>query len=144
MSEEKIQDCIFRLDHRKIKLSGYRTSVLYLANPDERFVLRKQLDECLHPEGDICDWLIETDDGNQPAGQIFAELKGHQWREAADQLGKALRQYPPNQNGFTTRCYIVGTGFPGFRATGQKLIDRFQREFNVRLFTVRDGQTVPL
>lgn len=143
MSEQKVADCVFRIDHKTIKLSGKRTSTFYLANPTERPVLRKELDGCLHPGG-VCDWLVETDDNADPRAQVFTELKGHDWEAAGQQLEATLQIYRPNQGGFVTRCYIVGTGFPGFRPRGQKLIDRFQRQFGVRLFTVRDGQTVPL
>lgn len=136
-------DCIERLTHKTIKLSGKRTSTLYVDNPDQRAIDRKELDGCLHPDGDICDWLVETADGNKPQIRLLVELKGHDWAHASDQLQKGLAEYPPNE-GFSTCCFIVGSGFPGFRATGQKLIDMFQRRYNVRLYTNKDGQTVAL
>ena len=137
------RQCIERVTHKTIKLSGKRTSTLYVDNPDKRAVDRKELDGCLHPHGDICDWLVETADGNDPRLRLLVELKGHDWNDAADQLENGLATYPPTE-GFTTCCYIVGTGFPGFRATGQKLIDKFQKRYNVRLYTNKDQQTVAL
>jgi len=84
MSMKKGKVCIVESNHKTIKLDGVRTSVFYLSNLQQRAVMRKELDGCVHPEGGICDWLVETADvaGNkprQPRIQVFVELKGHDW-----------------------------------------------------------------
>jgi hypothetical protein len=144
MNGKPDRKCVVRLSHKIIKLSGVRTSVFYLTNPQIRTVERKELDGCLHPEGGICDWLVETADAATPKVQVFVELKGHHWEQATKQLQNALNNYPPNRGGFLTRCYIVGTGFPAFVPRGQRLIDLFQKRYGVRLFTKKDGQSVEL
>ena len=150
MSAKNEKKCIVELNHKTIKLDGVQTSVFYLSNPQQRIVWRKELDGCMHPEGRICDWLVETADVNEdknpkePCIQVFVELKGHDWGHAGEQLENALKTYPPNRDSFRTRCYIVGTGFPAFQARGQKLISLFRQRYNVQLLTAKDGQTVPL
>lgn len=139
-----VKQCVKKIKHSVIALGGVKTSTLYLDNSKKRTVERKELDGCLHPEGAICDWLVETADEKQPKHQVFVELKGHQWADAAKQLEQALVKYPPNKNSFRTRCCIVGTGFPAFRAGGPKLMDLFQRRYAVELLTARSGQHVPL
>ena len=145
MKAKQVKVCIVELTHKTIKLDGVRTSVFYLSNLRQRAVLRKELDGCEHPEGGICDWLVETSDvardknAVKPRIQVFVELKGHDWEHAGEQLENALKKYPPNRDGF-----IVGTGFPGWLARGQKLSALFQKRYHVRLLTAKDGQTVPL
>jgi hypothetical protein len=138
------KSCVTRLRHHLIVLGGVKTSTLYLDNPHGRTVDRKELDGCLHPEGAVCDWLVETADAKVPKHQLLVELKGHRWATAAAQLENALAVYPPNRGGFRTRFYIVGTGFPSFRAGGPKLIEHFYRRYSVELRTAKSKQHVPL
>ena len=135
--------CVQRVAHAVIKLDGKRTSVFYLRNPAQRAVLRCELDGCLYPQGDICDWLVKTDDA--PAClHVFVELKGHDYGTAFTQLANALREYPAAIRDPATRCYIVGTAFPGFRTQGQKAAVQFQDRFGVQLLTKRSGDHEPL
>jgi len=144
MSLNAGRQCVETFNHSNIKLSGVRTSVLYIENAKSRAVKRSELDGCLHPEGKICDWLVETADGKEPQIQIFVELKGKKWEEAAVQLEQALETYPPNKKGYRTRCYIVGRSFPAYSTSKQKLESRFQSRYSVPLLTAKDGQTVGL
>ena len=135
--------CVQRVAHVVIKLDGERTSVFYLLNPARRAVLRCELDGCLYPQGDICDWLVKTDDA-LACLHVFVELKGHDYGTAFTQLANALTEYPTAIRNPATRCYIVGTAFPGFRTQGQKAAVQFQDRYGVQLLTKRSGDHAPL
>ena len=82
---------------------------------------------------------METVDDTTPQIRVFVELKGHDYAAALGQLQKAIFAYPKVGNRLTIYCYIVATGYPSFRAQGQRAADLFQRRYDVRLITARDG-----
>ena len=69
------RECSTFLQHKRIALSGRKTTRLYLLNPAERQVEQIEVDGCAITEGKRCDWLVRLNDASSKE-EIYAELRG--------------------------------------------------------------------
>src|SRR6266702_1014909 len=135
--------CDERISHKKIKLSGPRTSTVYLLNPKKRKVEQIEVDGCAITQGLRCDWLVRTTDvGSQE--EIFVELKGSDIEHAIKQIEATIPQLSSDQKLGQKRCVVASTRNPlaGTDISRHKI--RLKKLYNARFLPVRDGASVPL
>src|SRR5207237_10899918 len=97
--------CDKRISHKRIKLSGQRTSTLYLLNPERRKVDRIEVDGCAITTGLRCDWLVCAITGG-PHEEIFVELKGVDIEHAIKQIEATIPKLSIDTRLRRTRCQV--------------------------------------
>ncbi len=130
--------------HETIKLSGPRTTTLYVDNPTKREVQRWQVDGCQITAGRRCDWLLCVDDA---AGtrEIFVELKKSDFAGALEQLEETLLQgFRCCNRSSQPNCVVALRRNPMAGTDVALAKDRFKRKYGARLETRHDGGTFKL
>src|SRR5690242_18611789 len=130
--------CEENINHKVIKLSGHRTSTLYLLNPAQRQVVRILVDNCAIYNGPRCDWLVCARD-NISNEEIFVELKGSDLGHAVKQLEATIPQLSTDPKHGSKRCYVASTRNPLTDTEAQRYKVRFKRDYNARFLPTRDG-----
>ena len=137
------RECSTFLRHKKIALSGRRTTTLYLLNPQEREVEQVQVDDCAITEGPRCDWLVILNDAISRQ-EIYVELKGSGVSHAVEQLRTTIRKVSADCKRLPKRCFVVFTRNPMAGTDIQNHKVKFRRDFTARFDLVRDKTEVPL
>ena len=131
------------ISNKIIKLSGRRTSTLYLLNPTQRMAQRWVVDGCRIKEGRRCDWLVCVNDATG-CEEIYVELKGADLPAAIAQLEATLRKLRCSNKSKHPRCLVALTRNPlaGTDIAREKI--RFKKLYNARFIPLRDGDKHPL
>jgi hypothetical protein len=137
------RECSIFLQHRKIALTGRRTSTLYLLNPQERRVEQVEVDNCAITQGPRCDWLVRLADMISQE-EIYVELKGSHIHHAVVQLEATIDKLSTDRACFRKRCFVVFTRNPMTGTDVQKYKVRFFRSFRAIFSLVKDKEEVPL
>jgi hypothetical protein len=137
------RECSTFLQHRKVALTGKRTSTLYLLNPEERRVEQVEVDNCAINQEPRCDWLVRLDDAISRE-EIYVELKGVDIRRAVVQLAATISQLSTDCLHVPKRRIVVFTRNPMTGTDVQNFKVRFFREFGARFHLVRNNAEVAL
>ena len=137
------RECSTFLQHKKIALSGRRTTTLYLLNPQERRVEQVQADDSAISEGPRCDWLVILDD-TASREEIYVELKGSGVYHAVEQLRATVSRLSADCKRLRKRCFVVFTRNPMVGTDIQNHKVKFLRDFTAGFYLVRDRTEVPL
>ena len=137
------RECSNFHNHKRIALSGKRTSKLYLHNPAQINVEQIEVDDCAITEGRRCDWLVRVVDV-PPNEEIFVELKGTGVSDAIIQLCESIAKLSVQKNTHPKRAVIVFTRNPMDGTDMQIHKAKFLKAFNARLVLVKDNQEIPL
>jgi hypothetical protein len=137
------RECSTFLRHKKITLTGRRTSTLYLLNPLLRRAERVEVDNCVIVEGPRCDWLVRLDD-DASREEIYVELKGSDILHAVDQLEATINKLSIDRKRFPKRCLVACSRSPLTGTDVQKYKARFHNRLRASFQVVRDGAEVPL
>lgn len=137
------QNCSELVDHPILKLSGARTTTLYVDNPDRHAIDRVDVDGCAIWEGVRCDWLLLT---NEPLEyeEIYIELKRSDVASALAQLETSIHILSADVSGCRKRCYVVSRRNPMTGTDVTRAKQRFKKIYSALFTLVRDGATVPL
>ena len=130
--------CLVRLRHRKIKLSGQRTSTLYLDNPARLRVERIEVDGCAIVDGIRCDWLVRVL-ADVDGAEIFVELKGADLHHGIRQLEETILRLSSNPALTLKRCLIACRRVPLLDTQIARAKVRFRNQFSARFEVLRDG-----
>ncbi len=137
------RECSDFLRHRKIALTGKRTTTLYLLNPHERRVERVQVDGCAITDGPRCDWLVLLNEP-LPREEIYVELKRSHVDRGVEQSEATIKKLSAAGARLRKRCFVVSHRSPITGTDVQKYKDKFFRNFNARFYVVKDKKAVPL
>jgi hypothetical protein len=137
------RECSTFRQHRKLALSGKKTTTLYLLNPDERIVEQIEVDGCAIMDGIRCDWLVRLNDATSKE-EIYVELKGSDVRHAVEQLRATIVKLSADRAKFPKRCFVVFTRNPLTGTDVQQLKLQFRKTFNSLFQPVRDKAEIPL
>jgi hypothetical protein len=137
------RECCVLIRHKRIKLSGRRTSTFYLNNPVEREVERIEVDGCAVTSGPRCDWLIRTND-TFSREEIFVELKGSDISHAVIQIEAAIVKLSTDVARGSKRCFVALTRNPMAGTDVQKCQRKFWEKYHAHFLPVRDGSEHPL
>jgi hypothetical protein len=137
------RECSAFLRHKKLALSGKKTTTLYLLNPTERQVERIEVDGCVITQGIRCDWLVRLNDATSQE-EIYVELKGSAVYHAVDQLRASMEMLSADCANFPKRCFIVFNRNPMIGTDVQKYKVQFRQQFKSGLELVKDGAERPL
>ena len=137
------RECSTFLQHKRIALSGRRTTRLYLLNPTERRVEKIEVDGCAITEGQRCDWLVRLNDAASTE-EIYVELKGSAVYHAVEQLRATVEKLSEDCANFPKRCFIVFTRNPMLGTDVQKYKVRFRQSFNASFDLVKNKKEVAL
>jgi len=133
------ENCVSRLEDKKIPFSGKQTSTLYLLNPSERPVDKVQVDGCAITEGPRCDWAVEVDD-DVSHEEIFIELKGSHITDAVKQIEATISRLSFNPAHAKKRCLIASTRSLTSREI-RKLQLRFLKQYNAEFKRLKNGSS---
>lgn len=136
-------ECSTFRNHRRIALSGKRTSTLYLDNPGQITIEQIEVDGCAITEGRRCDWLVRVMDV-APNEEIFVELKGTGVSDAIQQLRETIVKLSVQKNTLRKRAVIVFTRNPMSGTDMQNHQVKFLKEFKATLLLVKDNQEIAL
>jgi hypothetical protein len=137
------RECSTFLRHKKIALSGKKTTMLYLLNPSERQVERIEVDGCAITEGKRCDWLVRLNDATSNE-EIYVELKASHVHHAVEQLRATMENLSADRAKFPKRCFIVFNRNPMIGTDVQKYKAQFRQTFRSGLDLVKSNKEVPL
>jgi hypothetical protein len=137
------RECSKILRDKKIKLSGKRTSTVYLLNPTERAVQRIEVDDCAITIGLRCDWLVLLNDSISRV-EIYVELKGSDVPHAIKQIEATIKRMSADHMKRQKRSLVVLKQVPIERTVVQNTRQRFQRDFNSTFETIRHNAEVRL
>lgn len=135
--------CSEFIAHGTIKLSGPRTSTLYLLNPHKRTVERVQVDGCAITEGCRCDWMVVLEDAISNE-ELFVELKGSGVYHAVEQLQVTIETLSENAASFPKRSFVVFNRNPMYGTDVQRYKKTFRRDFNSEFDLKRNGSEIQL
>src|SRR6266436_3788941 len=130
------------ISHKIIKLSGPRTSTLYLTNPLQRTAQRWVVDGCQITAGRRCDWLVCVNDAHGTE-EVFVELKGVDFHGAIEQLETTLNQLRCSNRAQHPRCLVALTRNPMAGTDVAREQVRFKNKYQARLLPLRDGSRHP-
>jgi len=136
-------NCVERVAHKEILLSGKQTSRLYLLNPSQRWVEKVQVDGCVITEGLRCDWAVEVDD-QFSCEEIFIELKGSHITDAVKQIEATIIRLSSDHRQKKKRCLIASNRYKVTETQFQMLKNMFQKNYNAQLKRIRNGDSHPL
>jgi|SRR5665213_3891123 len=137
------RECSTFRRHKRIALSGKKTTTLYFLNATERLVEQIEVDGCAITAGKRCDWLIRLND-DVSKEEIYVELKGSKVYDAVEQLQATMRQLSANRTQFSKRCLVVIARSPMTGTDVQKYKVQFQRLFNSHFDLVRNNTEILL
>jgi hypothetical protein len=137
------RECSTFLRHKRITLSGKRTSKFYLLNSEERLVEQIVVDSCAITEGKRCDWLIRLNDATSKE-EVYVELKGSGVYDGVEQLRATIERLSVNRANYPKRCFVVFSRNPMIGTDVQKYKAQFRRTFNSILALVKDESEVAL
>ncbi|MGA2541349.1 MAG: hypothetical protein ABSG78_07270 [Verrucomicrobiota bacterium] len=137
------KNCVERVTHKKILLSGKKTSRLYLLNPYERSVEKVQVDGCAITDGTCCDWAVELD-ARVSREEIFIELKGSHITVAVKQIEATITRLSSSPAQTKKRCLVVSKRYTVTESWFQRQQRRFQRDFKADLNRARNGESLSL
>ena len=137
------RECSSFVRHKKIVLSGKKTTKLCLLNPQERDIEQVEVDGCAITDGLRCDWLVRIND-RQPHEEIYVELKSSQVYHAVDQLEATIKKLSADRVRLAKRCLIVFRGNPMVRTDVQQNKVKFRKNFNAKFELVKDRTEIPL
>jgi hypothetical protein len=126
------------VSHKRIKLSGPRTSTVYLANPKQHTVQRWGVDGCQITEGKRCDWLVCAAD-ESGCEEVFVELKGSHFADALTQLETTLKNLRCECRGERPVCIVALRRNPMAGTDVALAKARFKTRYQARLLTLHDG-----
>ncbi len=129
--------------HKKIALSGKKTTKLYLLNPTERRVEQIVVDGCAIMEGRRCDWLVRVDDAMSKE-EIYVELKASKVDYAVEQLRATIEKLSADHASLLKRCFVVFNRNPMTGTDTQKYKLQFRQTFNSGFRLVKDKTEVRL
>jgi hypothetical protein len=137
------QNCVERVAHTEILLSGKQTSRLYLLNPRERWVDKVLVDGCVITEGPRCDWVVEADD-QFSREEIFIELKGSHITYAVKQIEATIEALSSDPAKTKKRCLVAYSRRPLAQREIRLLKRKFEKQYNARFEQLRNGSKHPL
>lgn len=137
------RECSTFLRHKKIALTGKRTTKVYLLNPDERTVEKIQVDDCAINDGPRCDWLILLD-RPFPKEEIYVELKASHVSRGVEQIEATVKKLSADAAQLPIRCLVVFRRRPKIGTDAQKYAIKFRRKFNAVFNLVSDKDEVAL
>jgi len=137
------RECSAFLRHKKLALSGKKTTTFYLLNPTEREVEKIEVDGCVIMEGIRCDWLVRLNDATSKE-EIYVELKGSDVYHAVEQLRTSVERLSADRAKYPKRCFIVFNRNPMIGTDLQKYKAQFWQKFKSGLELVKDGAERPL
>jgi hypothetical protein len=137
------RECSKILRDRKIKLTGQKTSAVYLLNPTGRTIERVEVDDCVITVGRRCDWLIVMNDSISRA-EIYVELKGSDILHAIKQIEATIKRLSADHTKGQKRSLVVLRQVPIERTVVQTTRQKFKRDFNSTFETIRHNAEVRL
>jgi hypothetical protein len=137
------RECSTFFQHKRIVLSGKKTTKLYLLNPTERQVEQIVVDGCAITEGQRCDWLVRLNDAISNE-EIYVELKGSAVYYAVEQLLATIPKISTDFSKLPKRCFIVFNRNPMVGTDAQKYKLKFLQIFNSSFDLVRNQAEITL
>jgi len=134
------KNCVKRVAHKEILLSGKQTSSLYLLNPRERWVDKVLVDGCVITEGLRCDWAVEVDD-QFSREEIFIELKGSHLTYAVKQIISTIDALSSDPAQTKKRCLVAYSRRPLAQREIRLLKRMFEKQYNARFEQLRNGSS---
>ena len=137
------RECSAFHKHKRISLSGKRTTTVCLLNPSGKEVEQIEVDGCAITDGLRCDWLVRVI-GDATRKEVFIELKSSDVSRAIEQLRASIIQLSEQKSTHPKNAIIVFSRNPmdGTDVQNQKV--KFLKEFNAAFKMVRDNSEMPL